>query len=140
LAEAVHVSAPIAIVVAGLLIGSVGREHAMSDETRQHLDSFWELVDEALNSVLFVLVGLEVLVMPFTPRYLVAGAVLIPITLVARWMSVVAVVGLMRRWGRFGRGTVAVLTWGGLRGGISVAMALALPVDDRRNAVVAVTY
>ena len=140
LAEYIGVSAPIAIVVAGLFIGSIGRARAMSGETRQHLDTFWELIDEILNAILFLLIGLEVLVMPFTPRFLLAAAALIPITLLARWMSVAGVVGMMRRWRAFGPGAVALLTWGGLRGGISVAMALSLPADEHRNVIVAVTY
>jgi CPA1 family monovalent cation:H+ antiporter len=140
LAEALGVSAPIAIVVAGLFLGSVGRARAMSDDTRERLDTFWQLIDEILNAILFLLIGLEVLVMPFTPRFILAGAALIPITLLARWLSVGGVVGLMRRWRSFGPGAVALLTWGGLRGGISVAMALSLPSNEHRNAIVAVTY
>lgn len=123
LAEVLHLSAPIAIVVAGLLIGNHGRSFAMSDKTREHLDTFWELVDEILNAVLFVLIGMEVLVLAVRQEYLLAGLLAIPITLLARLVSVGVPVGIMRRYRSFSPMVVTILTWGGLRGGISVALA-----------------
>jgi len=140
LAGALHVSGPIAVVVAGLLIGNHGRRFAMSDTTREHLDSFWELADEILNAVLFVLIGLEVLVLDFSPRYLLAGAALIPVVLAARLVSVAAPIGLLRFTRRFTPGVVRILTWGGLRGGISIALALSLPAGPERDTIVAITY
>jgi len=140
LAEALHLSAPIAIVVAGLLIGNHGRDLAMSDKTVEHLDTFWELVDELLNAVLFVLIGLEVLVLQFTPGYLLAGGLAIPIVLLARMVSVAIPVGLLRLWREFSPGVVKILTWGGLRGGISVALALSLPPTPERDVILTVTY
>jgi CPA1 family monovalent cation:H+ antiporter len=146
LADALHVSAPIAVVVAGLLIGNHGRAFAMSPRTVERLDLFWELVDEFLNAVLFVLLGLEVLVLTFTFRYLAAGLLLIPITILARWVSVGLPVVLLRRWQPIGRNAVWLLTWGGLRGGISVALALSLreraTVGDQsqREFILAITY
>jgi CPA1 family monovalent cation:H+ antiporter len=140
LAEAWHLSAPIAIVVAGLLVGNHGRVLAMSEKTREHLDTFWELVDEVLNAVLFVLIGLEVLVLAFRDEYLLAGLLTIPIVLLARLVSVGLPIGLMRRYRRFSPGVVKILTWGGLRGGISVALALSLPPGQVRDTLVAVTY
>jgi monovalent cation:H+ antiporter, CPA1 family len=127
LANALHLSGPIAMVIAGLLIGNHGRLFALSPTTIQHLDPFWELIDEVLNAVLFVLLGLEVLVVSFTSRYLAVGALAVPIVLLARLVSVGLPVWLLRRRRVVARGTVRVLTWGGLRGAISVAMALSLP-------------
>ena len=140
LAEALHLSAPIAIVVAGLLIGNHGRLLAMSDKTREHLDTFWELVDEVLNAVLFVLIGLEVLVLVFSREYLLAGLLAIPIVLLARFVTVGIPVTIMRRFRDFTPKAIQILTWGGLRGGISVALALSLPAGEIRDALVAVTY
>ncbi len=140
IAEHLHISAPIAVVVAGLLVGNPGRVAAMSQTTVEHLDTFWELVDEVLNAVLFVLIGLEVLVISLTGRYLLAGIVIIPLVLAARLVSVGAPVALMRRFRRFTPGVVTILTWAGLRGGISVALALSLPGDAARDALVTVTY
>jgi CPA1 family monovalent cation:H+ antiporter len=140
LASAVHVSGPIAVVVAGLLIGNHGRLLAMSDHTREHLDTFWELVDEVLNAVLFVLIGLEVLVLQFEVEYLLAALVMIPGVLLARFISVGIPVTLMRRFRSFTPGVIQVLTWGGLRGGISVALALSLPLGSEREVILATTY
>lgn len=140
LAGGFHVSGPIAIVVAGLLIGNHGRVLAMSEKTREHLDTFWELVDEILNAVLFVLIGLEVLALSFHEAYLPAALVLIPAVLLARFISVGLPMSLMRRYRTFSPHAVKILTWGGLRGGISVALALSLPAGAERDAILAITY
>ena len=140
LAHAMHVSGPIAIVVAGLLIGNHGRLLAMSKTTRQHLDTFWELLDEILNAVLFVLIGLEILLLVFTRHYFVAGLLAIPIVLLARLLSVGLPIALMRQVRSFSPHVIKILTWGGLRGGISVALALSLPPGPERNLIVAITY
>ncbi len=140
LAESLHISAPIAIVVAGLLIGNHGRKLAMSQSTREHLDTFWKLIDEILNAVLFVLIGLELVVLSLDQNYLLAGLLAIPLVLTARLISVGLPIGIMRRFRSFSPGVVSILTWGGLRGGISVALALSLPAGEIRNALVTVTY
>lgn len=140
LAEILHLSAPIAIVVAGLLIGNHGRSFAMSDKTREHLDNFWELVDEILNAVLFVLIGMEVLVLAFKEAYLLAGLMVIPMALFARLVAVGIPIGIMRQFREFSPMAVTILTWGGLRGGISVALALSLPPGEIRDALVTITY
>ncbi len=141
LAELLHVSAPLAIVTAGLLIGNHGRHFGMSPLTRRHLDTFWELIDEILNAVLFVLIGLEVLIIPHDNRYLIAAALLIPTVLFARLISVGGAVGLLAGLNRrYHRGTVVILTWAGLRGGISVALALSLPAGPERAAILTLTY
>lgn len=140
LATALHLSGPIAIVVAGLMIGNQGRKLAMSNVTRERLDTFWELVDEILNAVLFVLIGLEVLVLTFTRPLLLAGLAAVPVMLLARWASVGLPVLVMRRWRTVTPGAVRIMTWGGLRGGISVALALSLPPGPERELVLGVTY
>jgi len=140
LADALHLSGPIAIVVAGLLIGNHGRLLAMSEETRGHLDTFWELIDEVLNAALFVLIGMEVLVLAFRGEYLLAGLLAIPIVLVVRLVSVALPVTFLRRYREFSPHAVKIMTWGGLRGGISVALALSVPTGPERDVIVAITY
>jgi CPA1 family monovalent cation:H+ antiporter len=140
LAGSLHLSGPIAIVVAGLLIGNHGRLFAMSDRTREHLDTFWELVDEILNAVLFVLIGLEVLVLSFASGYILASLLCIPLVILARFASVSIPVITLRRFRTFTPGIIKILTWGGLRGGISVALALSLPMGPERDLILAVTY
>ena len=130
LAEALHLSAPIAVVVAGLLIGNHGRTLAMDEETRHHLDTFWELVDEILNALLFVMIGLEVLELAIEGRVVLAGLIAIPATLLARFLAVGAPIAVLRRVRTFTPHATKIMTWGGLRGGISVALALTLVDHD----------
>ena len=139
-AHAIHVSGPIAMVVAGIFIGNRGRLFAMSENTREHLDSFWELMDEILNAVLFLLIGLEILVLTIKGNYLIAGLIMIPVVLLARFISVGIPVTFMRRIRDFSPHAVKIMTWGGLRGGISVALALSLPNGPEREALLTVTY
>lgn len=140
LAHVLHLSGPIAMVVAGLLLGHHQRAQAMSVKTRQHLDDFWELVDELLNAVLFVLLGLEVLIVTFGTTELAAGLIAIPIVLAARFVAVALPVTFLRPFRDFSPGVIRILTWGGLRGGISVALVLALPPGPERELLLPVTY
>jgi len=140
LADALHFSGLIAIVVAGLLIGNHGRLFAMSDETRYQLDTFWELVDEILNAVLFVLIGMEILILTFTKQYLLLSLLVTPFVLIARFISIGIPMTLLRPFRRFTPGAVRIMTWGGLRGGISVALALSIPPCSERHVILALTY
>jgi CPA1 family monovalent cation:H+ antiporter len=140
LADSIHISGPIVMVVAGLLIGNHGRAFAMSDHTRERLDDFWELIDEILNALLFMMIGLEVLVIPFTPELLIVGIISIITTLLARWMCVGGAVHFMRLFRSFSPGVISIMTWGGLRGGISVALALSIPIVPERTTIISITY
>jgi monovalent cation:H+ antiporter, CPA1 family len=142
LAEAIHVSAPIAAVVAGLLIGNSGRALAMSDVTRDHLDKFWSLIDEILNAILFVLVGFEVIRISLHRLEVLIGVLAIVGVLLGRLASVAAPLAVVSRLKKkkAAPGQIQILTWGGLRGGISVALALSLPAGPQRDLVVSTTY
>ncbi len=142
LAGALHSSGPLAVVVAGLLVGNQGRRSAMSMVTVQRLDDFWELVDELLNVLLFVLIGLEVLVVPWNSGAAVFGLLAIPLTLAVRFVAVGSTVRVLSRHQVFASGTVRLLTWGGLRGGISIALALILRehLGEAVNVLVTATY
>lgn len=140
LALSLHLSAPLAVVVAGLLIGNRGRALAMSDTTREHLDTFWELADEVFNAVLFLLIGLEVIVVEATGPVLLLALAAIPIVLIARSVAVSLPLAILRPFRRYQAGAKRVLIWGGLRGGISVALALSLPPGEARDVLLAATY
>ena len=140
LAQSLHVSGPVAMAVAGLLIGNAGVALAMSDTTRDYLLKFWALIDELLNAVLFLLIGLEVIAISPHPVLAVAGLAAIPLVLAARMISVGAPLGAMRPWLSMGRLALPTLVWGGLRGGISIALALSLPEGPARTSILTVTY
>ncbi len=140
LASKLHLSGPLAMVVVGLMIGNDGRALAMSDTTRMHLDLFWELLDEILNAVLFVLIGMEFTVIRFADGIFTAAAAAIAVTLFARWLTVGLPAGLWRKALGLPAGAWQVLTWGGLRGGISVALALSLPAGPERETLLTLTY
>ena len=139
-ANHLDVSGPLAMVVTGLIVGNYGRADAMSEITRHYVDMFWELLDEILNAVLFVLIGMEVLLVALSSTLLAAGGAAIVVTLAARWISVGLPISAFG--GRLGLppGSWRVLTWGGLRGGISVALALSLPASPERDAILTLTY
>jgi CPA1 family monovalent cation:H+ antiporter len=140
LGNKVGVSGPLAVVTAGLLIGERGPEHAMSDETQRYLFAFWTLIDELLNAVLFLMIGLEVLVVGIDGANLLLALAIIPIVILARFCAVGGPVTLLKPWMQFSQGTIPVLTWAGVRGGISIALALALPASDSKPTLLTATY
>ncbi len=142
LATALGFSGPLAIVAAGLIIGNVARHRVMSTRTRERLDDFWELIDGMLNAVLFVLIGLAVLSLRPTGGALLAGCLAVPVVLAARWMSIGALMTLLwpERGMPFPSHSIKLLTWGGLRGGIPVALALSLPAGHERETLLTATY
>ncbi|WP_434777586.1 cation:proton antiporter [Neisseria sp. Ec49-e6-T10] len=140
LASTFHVSGPIAMVVAGLIIGNPIRKYIMSDTSRRYLDDFWELLDSMLNALLFALIGMEILILPFDLQHVIAAGILILLVLFARWLTVSPVVFFSPKWRKVSRGTKAILTWGALRGGVSVALALSLPLGPERELIITITY
>lgn len=141
LASYLHFSAPLAIVVAGLIVGNdTVRGSAMSEQTEEYVDRFWELVDMLMNAILFVLIGLELLILEFDTIYLEAGLIAVAIVLAARFISLILPVRFFAKKLEFVPHTTTIMTWGGLRGGISIALALSLPADLNRDLFVTVTY
>ena len=138
LAEALTVSAPIASVAAGLVVGHVARNKAMSQESREHIDSFWESVDEILNTALFALIGLELLLIDLSAELLYTGLAVWVAVLIARWLGVLGALGRKRK--TFGKGATTILVWGGMRGGISLALALSVPASPQAQIIVALTF
>jgi len=140
LAWQLHVSGPIAMVVAGLFIGNHGRLLAMSERTREHLDNFWVVADEVLNALLFLLIGLEVLILRMTWPIFFVGLVAIVIVLFGRLTAVSGPIMLLRRKRGYPPSTIRILTWAGIRGGIAIALALSIPPSPHRNLIVDITY
>lgn len=136
----VDVSGPISMVVAGLMVGNMLRTGAMPKSSVNRLDGFWELVDEVLNTVLFVLIGLEIVLLTFSVDSLQLAILAIPITLAARYISVAIPVATIEKFNTFNPKMIAIMTWGGLRGGVSIALALQLPTGDMRDLVIWLTY
>jgi monovalent cation:H+ antiporter, CPA1 family len=140
LADRLNISGPLAMVVAGLITGSKSRVEVMSQTTRDYIDKFWEMIDEFLNAILFLLIGLEMLILPFNKLYLLLGLLSIPIALAARYLSVWLPITLLKSRTAFERNAIAILTWGGLRGGISVALALSIPSGMHGQLFISITY
>lgn len=143
MAELIHVSAPLAMVVMGLFIGNQGRDEHLANATGEYVFKFWHLLDEALNAILFILIGLEMLVIAqtFELEYLFAGLMAIVVVLFARLIGVGLPITIMKRFREFEPKTIQILTWGGLRGGISVALSLSLPdAMPGKDIIVTSTY
>ena len=141
LAQYLHISAPLAMVTAGLFVGNDRvRDSSMSKVTEQYVDKFWELIDILLNAILFVLIGMEILVLTFNQDYIVAGLILIPTLLIARYLSLMLPIKLFAKRLEFVPNTNLIMTWGGLRGGISIALALSLTNEMHRELFLVCTY
>lgn len=140
LAVALHTSGPIMAVVAGLFIGDVGMKHGMSAQTREYLEAFWKLIDEILNALLFLLIGIEVLAVAFTMDALLAGVIAIGLSLLARLVAVAVPILMLSPFRSFPRDVIPIMTWGGLKGGISVALALSLPDSEWKPLILTATY
>jgi len=141
IAQRYHLSAPLAMVTAGLLIGNdTIRSSSMSHITESYVDKFWELLDILLNTILFVLIGMEILVLTFETNYIFAGIVAIPLVLLCRYLSLLIPVRFFEKRLDFAPKTNLIMTWGGLRGGISIALALGLTMDMKRDLFLVVTY
>ncbi len=139
-AQYLHFSGPLAMVMAGLVTGSRSKKQAMSDTTEQYVYKFWELIDVLMNAILFVLMGLEILTLEFNISYLIAGLVAIPVTLLARYISLLLPASLFKRYIKTDLKTIKIMTWGGLRGGLSIAMALSLTDPLPKNQFVFMIY
>lgn len=140
LAHVLHVSAPIMAVIGGLFIGHVGRPHGMSETTRSYIDKFWHVVDEVLNLILFMMIGIEVFAIDFTPKTLGFGLAAIVLSLIARSVAVGLPMLALQPFEPFRKGAFAVLSWGGIKGGISIALALSLPESEWRPVILAATF
>jgi len=140
LAVALTVSGPIMAVVAGLLIGDVGVKHGMSKITREYLNAFWKLIDEILNALLFLLIGVEVFAIVFSQDIILAGVLGIFLSLLARLAAVSIPIFMLSSWKKYRRDVIPIMTWGGLKGGISVALALSVPENDYKPLILAITY
>ncbi|MEO1549830.1 MAG: sodium:proton antiporter [Pseudomonadota bacterium] len=140
LAVYLHVSGPIMAVVAGLLIGDVGVKYGMSATTREHLNTFWTIIDEILNAVLFLLIGIEVFAVAFSLEGLQAGLVSIVIALIARLTAVAVPIFILKPFVDYPRDVIPIMTWGGIKGGISVALALSLPPGEYTTLILSATY
>ena len=140
-AQKLHLSAPLAMVTAGLMVGNDRvRKTAMSDITEQYVDKFWELMDVLLNTILFVMIGMEILVLTFDGKYILAGVLSIPLLLLARFLSLMFPIKYFSKKLDFVPRTNLIMTWGGLRGGISIALALTLTADMHRDLFLVITY
>lgn len=141
IAQNLHLSAPLAMVTAGLMVGNdTMRDSAMSEITETYVDKFWELVDILLNTLLFVLIGMEMLVLAFELDYVIAGLLAIPIILICRYLSLLLPINFFKEKLDFVPNTNLIMTWGGLRGGISIALALGLTQDMHRDLFLVITY
>jgi CPA1 family monovalent cation:H+ antiporter len=140
LADQLHISGPLAMVIAGIITGNKSMEEGMSDVSRDYLGKFWQMMDEVLNAILFLLVGFEMLILPFSENILWLGCLSIFIVLLARYISLILPVMFLRYRKTFEKNAVLILTWGGLRGGLSVAMALSIPKQMHGETLVSVTY
>lgn len=139
-AQFLHVSGPLAVIVIGLILGNKVSQTAMSETTRDYHSKFWELIDDFLNAILFVLIGLQMVLLPFITNYLLIGVSAIVLLLICRYFSLSIPILFLKDKHLFNRRTALVMTWGGLRGGLSVALTLSLPESPYKEIIVSITY
>jgi CPA1 family monovalent cation:H+ antiporter len=140
LARAIHISGPLMMVAAGLVIGNYGKKTAMSDTTKDYLEKFWELLDEILNAILFLFIGFELLLIENLTDYWLVGLIGITVVLIARFFSIWIPTKVIPFKNKFSTATVKLLVWGGLRGGVSIALALSVDPGPYKNFILAITY
>lgn len=140
IARAMHISGPLTMVAAGIVIGNYGKRTAMSATTKDYLNKFWELIDEILNAILFLFIGFELLIIPNITNYWVMGGISIMVVLFARFISIYIPVKVIPFRNKFSKGTIKVLVWGGLRGGVSIALALSIDEGPHKPVILAITY
>ncbi|WP_315823835.1 sodium:proton antiporter [Paraflavitalea speifideaquila] len=140
IAHTLHMSGPLTMVAAGIVIGNYGKRTAMSHTTKDYLNKFWELIDEIMNAILFLFIGFELLLIPNLNNYWVMGGIAILVVLLARYISIWAPVRLIPFRNKFSSGTIKILVWGGLRGGVSIALALSIDNGPYKQAIIAITY
>jgi CPA1 family monovalent cation:H+ antiporter len=140
IAHAMHISGPLTMVAAGIIIGNYGKRTAMSDETKDYLNKFWELIDEILNAILFLFIGFELLLIPRILDYWWVGTLAIGVVLLARLLSIWIPTLMVRFKRKFDSATIKILVWGGLRGGVSIALALSIGESEHRPLIIAITY
>lgn len=139
-AKQLHVSSPLAMVIAGLIIGNYGKKHSMSEQTRDYLEKFWELIDEIMNAILFLFIGFELLMLPDLQKQLVLGVIAIFIVLFSRLLSIVIPLKSILRKNAYSRGSVITMVWGGIRGGVSIALVMSMPHNEYKDVLLEVTY
>lgn len=140
IARAMHISGPLTMVAAGIVIGNYGKRTAMSATTKDYLNKFWELIDEILNAILFLFIGFELLLIPNITNYWLMGGISIIVVLFARFISIYIPVKVIPFRNKFSKGTIKVLVWGGLRGGVSIALALSIDQGPHKPVILAITY
>jgi len=140
LADYLHLSGPLAIIIAGIIMGTKGKDEGLSEISRDYLGKFWDLTDEIFNAILFLLIGLEMLVIKVNPTIMIIGGIMVAVVLLARLLCVAVPVLFLKIWMKFEKNAILILTWGGLRGGLSVAMALSIPEAMHRDEFVLITY
>jgi len=140
LADYLHLSGPLAIIIAGIIMGTKGKGEGLSEISRDYLGKFWDLTDEIFNAILFLLIGLEMLVIKVNPTIMIIGGIMVGVVLFARLLCVAMPVLFLKIWMKFEKNAILILTWGGLRGGLSVAMALSIPEAMHRDEFVLITY
>lgn len=140
IARAMHISGPLTMVAAGLVVGNFGKATRISVNTRDYLDKFWELIDEIMNAILFLIIGFELLLIPNITKYWLIGVISIAVVLLARFLSIWGPTRIIPFMPKFDRQTMTILVWGGLRGGVSVALALSIDEHLNKNLFLAMTY